>query len=211
MNGKAWTKAEVEILERMYPDHFASEIAQILGRDVHSIYNKAAALGRKSNREKLVKAGMMSSSNPNTIAAQFRKGHIPDNKGRKVSAQTYAKMQPTMFKKGNRPHNHMEVGSERVNVDGYVEIKVAEPGTWKLKHRIVWEQANGKIPKGYNIQFRNHDPLDVRLENLYMISRAEQLATQNSYLAKYPKELQDVIRLKGAVKRVIRNRDKDGK
>ena len=49
-------------------------------------------------------------------------------------------MKRTMFKKGNKPLNHREVGSERINVDGYVEIKVAEPATWKLKQRVVYEE-----------------------------------------------------------------------
>lgn len=116
-----------------------------------------------------------------------------------------------MFKKGNVPHNHREVGSERINVDGYIEVKVAEPGKWMVKHRIIWEQHNGPIPPGYNVQFKNHNPLDCRIDNLYLISKSEQMRTENSLIARYPKELQDVIRLKGAVNRQIHLRErKDG-
>ena len=103
-----------------------------------------------------------------------------------------------------------EVGSERINVDGYIEIKVAEPNRWRVKHRVIWEQHNGAIPRGFNVQFKNHNPLDCRIENLYLISKAEQMRTENSFLARYPKELQDVIRLKGAINRQIRKREKNG-
>ena len=70
-----------------------------------------------------------------TNAGCFKKGLIPHNKGKKMPAETYQKVKGTMFKKGNIPKNHREVGSERITVDGYVEIKVAEPNKWKLKSR----------------------------------------------------------------------------
>ena len=116
-----------------------------------------------------------------------------------------------MFKKGHRPHNHRAVGSERINVDGYIEVKVAEPNRWRVKHRIVWESVHGEIPRGFNVQFKNHNPLDCRIENLYLISKADQMAKENSFYAKYPKELQEVIHLKGVVNRAIHKAQRNGK
>ena len=204
MNGQPWTKEQIEILTRMYPDHFAGEIGEILHRNKSSIYYMAERLGLKCNPEKISRSGKMSSSNPNVIKCRFPKGHSPANKGKKVSPELYAKMQPTMFKKGRPSLNIKPVGSERVNVDGYIEVKVADPNKWRLKHRVIWEQHYGTIPPGHNIQFKDHNPLNTDIENLYIISQAEQMRTQNSFLAKYPKELADVIRLKGALKRRIR-------
>ena len=208
---KAWKQEEIDILSRMYPDHFAKEIAEILGRSSSSIYCKAISLGLDCSREKIRRSGLLSSNHPNTIAARFPKGHIPDNKGKKMSPEVYSKVSKTMFKKGHTPVNHREVGSERINVDGYIEVKVAEPNKWRCKHRVIWEQNNGKIPAGFNVQFKNHNPLDCRIENLYLISKAEQMRTENSYIARYPKDLQDVIRLKGAINRQIRKKEKNGK
>lgn len=208
---KVWTKEEVEILTRMYPDFYAREIGVILGRNASSVSNKALSIGLKSSREKIRRSGALSASNPRSIAARFPKGHVPQNKGKKVSPETYAKCQPTMFKKGHRPINHREVGSERVNVDGYIEVKVAEPNKWIVKHRIIWEQVNGQIPKGYNVQFKNHNPQDCRIENLYLISKADQMAKENSFYAKYPKELQEIIHLKGVVNRAIHKAQRNGK
>ena len=90
-----------------------------------------------------------------------------------------------------------------------METKVAEPNVWRLKHRIIWEQHNGVIPAGYNVQFKNRNTQDCRIENLYIISKSEQMRTENSLVARYPKEVQEVIRLKGVVNRVIHKREKD--
>lgn len=211
MTRRAWTKEDIDTLSRMYPDHFAKEIAVALGRGVPAVYCMARKLGLGSNPDKIRRAGYMSSTHPNVIASRFPKGHVPANKGKKMPPELYARCSPTMFKKGHAPVNHRTVGSERVNVDGYVEVKVAEPNVWRPKHRIIWEQANGRIPAGYNVQFRNHNPLDCRLENLYLISRADQMAKENSFYARYPKELQEVIHLKGVVNRAIHKAQRNGK
>lgn len=206
-----WTQEEIDTLSRLYPNHYAREIAGILGRGISSIHCKAQALGIESSREKNQRAGYEASKSPASIAARFQNGSVPLNKGKKVSPEIYAKMQPTMFKKGQTPVNHRDVGSERVNVDGYIEIKVAEPNRWRLKHRVIWEQANGSIPKGFNVQFKNHNRQDCRIENLYLISKAEQMAKENSFWAKYPKEIQEIIQLKGVVNRAIHKAEKNGK
>lgn len=206
-----WTQEEIDTLSRLYPNHYASEIAEILGRGISSIHCKAQSLGLESSREKIQRTGYEASKSPASIAARFQNGSVPLNKGKKVSPEIYAKMQPTMFKKGQTPVNHRDVGSERVNVDGYIEIKVAEPNRWRLKHRLIWEQVNGAIPKGFNVQFKNHNRKDCRIENLYLISKAEQMAKENSFWAKYPKEIQEIIHLKGVVNRAIHKVEKNGK
>lgn len=206
-----WTQEEIDTLSRLYPNHYASEIAEILGRGISSIHCKAQSLGLESSREKIQRTGYEASKSPASIAARFQKGSVPLNKGKKVSPETYAKCQPTMFKKGQTPLNHRDVGSERVNVYGYIEIKVAEPNRWRLKHRIIWEQVNGAIPKGFNVQFKNHNRKDCRIENLYLISKAEQMAKENSFWAKYPKEIQEIIHLKGVINRAIHKVEKNGK
>ena len=211
MQKRKWTQQEEETLIRLYEDPkvFSKDIAKMLGRTIPQVYNKARAMGLNAPKERIRMAGKIGMQHPKSIATRFSKGHIPTNKGKKVSPEAYEKMSVTMFKKGHTPVNHREVGSERINVDGYIEIKVAEPNRWKLKHRIIWEQVNGEIPKGYNVQFKNHNPQDCRIENLYLICRADQMRTENSLMAKYPKEMQEVIRLKGVVNRIIHKRERD--
>ena len=168
-------------------------------------------MGLKAPMERIRMASHIGTQHPKSIATRFQKGRTPENKGKRVSPEVYEKMSSTMFKKGHTPANHREVGSERINKDGYIEIKVAEPNRWRLKHRLIWEQHNGIIPEGCNVQFKNHNTQDCRIENLYLISRAEQIAKENSYWAKYPKEIQELIHLKGLVNRAIHKAEKNGK
>ena len=210
---RKWTKEEINILLRDYqdPNIFSADIAKRLDRTLSQVYNKAGKMGLKAPLERSRLAGKLGTNHPNAVAHRFKKGSVPPNKGKKMSPEVYEKVKETMFKKGNSPVNHREVGSERINVDGYIEIKVAEPNRWKLKHRIIWEQVNGEIPKGYNVQFKNHNRQDCRIENLYLICRADQIAKENSYWAKYPKEIQELIHLKGVVNRAIHKAEKNGK
>ena len=213
MQKRIWTQQEEETLIRLYEDPkvFPKDIAKMLDRTLPQVYNKARAMGLKAPMERIRMASRLGAQHPKSIATRFPKGHIPDNKGKRVYPEVYEKMSSTMFKKGHTPANHREVGSERINKDGYIEIKVAESKRWRLKHRIIWEQVNGEIPKGYNVQFKNHNPQDCRIENLYLICRADQIAKENSYWAKYPKELQELVHREGVVKRAIHKAEKNGK
>lgn len=98
---------------------------------------------------------------------KFKKSNKPWNKGKQCPSRGNTIL--TQFKKGNIPWNHRPIGSERVSVDGYIEIKVAEPNKWKLKHRVVWEEANGPLQKGQKIVFLNKNKQDLRLENLEVV------------------------------------------
>lgn len=112
----------------------------------------------------------------NGLDGQFKKGSVPFNKGKKireyVKGESYEKISKTFFKKGNMPKNHRPVGSERI-CEGYVEIKVAEPNKWRKKHNVIWEEHNGAIPKGSVVIFLNKNTLDLRIENLMLVTRQE--------------------------------------
>ena len=205
MKRKKWTDREVALLRELYPrpDLFAKDIAARLGRKLPQVYCKAKALGLSRPPEIAVLCGKQMAANPASLATRFHKGLIPPNKGKKLSPEQYARCAPTMFKKGNRPATQVPVGTEVVTTDGYVKVKVADPNKWRLKHHMIWEEHNGPIPKGYNIQFKDRNPLNVAIDNLYIISRADQLKNENSLVARYPEDLQAVIRLRGAVKRSI--------
>lgn len=110
------------------------------------------------------------------LTGRFEKGQVPFNKGLKqsdyMSHEAIEKTKPTRFQKGQPLVNHREVGSKRMTRDGYVEIKIAEPDVWKLKHRIIWEKANGPVSKSHRLIFLNWDRKDTRLENLEQVSYA---------------------------------------
>lgn len=85
-----------------------------------------------------------------------------------------------------------------------IEIKVKDPNKWKLKHRVVWEESNGKIPAGMNLVFRDNNPLNTKLDNLMLVTKAENMEMNNigaSACKNIEKEiLLNSIRLKNAVK-----------
>lgn len=141
-----------------------------------------------------------------TNCGKFRKGAVPVNKGVKMTADKYNKCKATMFKKGNKPHNINSIGHKRVSKDGYVYVKTGESklnSNYELLHRVVWQKYNGDIPKGYNVQFKDGNRQNCDIDNLYIISRAEQMKTENSPHARLPKEIAELIQIKGAINRQI--------
>ena len=110
------------------------------------------------------------------LTGRFEKGSVPYNKGKKTGS--YPGMERTQFKAGNRPLNYRPVGSERVNVDGYHERKVADPNRWRPIHIIEWEKLYGPVPEGHALVFRDGDKDNTSVENLMLVSRRE-LAVMN--------------------------------
>lgn len=128
-----------------------------------------------------------------THGGRFLKGQEAHNKGQKVSKEVYEKMAPTMFKKGQMPHNHKPVGSERINVDGYVEVKTKEPKTWELKQRVVYrEHYKDEIGKDEVVIFLDGNRLNFNPENLRKINRAELVRYNQDHLYGDDPEMNEV-------------------
>ncbi|MBR3125035.1 MAG: HNH endonuclease [Mogibacterium sp.] len=109
-----------------------------------------------------------------THGGHFPKGHIPFNKGKKMTEEQYKKSAATMFKPGNIPTNHRELFSERVDVDGYVLIKIAEPNKWQHKHRYIYERHYGvKLKKSDVVIFLDGNRQNFEISNLVRMTRAE--------------------------------------
>ncbi|MCZ4246644.1 HNH endonuclease signature motif containing protein [Bacillus amyloliquefaciens] len=104
------------------------------------------------------------------VDSRFKPGCTPFNKGEKG---LYCGGKETQFKKGKRPLNYRPVGSERISVDGYIEVKIADPGKWRMKHLVLWEKANGPVPKGHCLLFLDGNKLNVTLDNLQLITRSQ--------------------------------------
>lgn len=119
---------------------------------------------------------------------QFKKGQQSWNKGK----TGYMGANKTSFKKGQQPHNTKPLYTERINVEGYIEIKVPEtnPHTgaktrYRLKHRWVYEQHHGPIAKNETITFIDNNPHNCAPENLLKISRAQALEMNRQGLQKH--------------------------
>jgi len=203
--GKDWTAEEIEYLVDHYADNFTEDVAKALNRTVSGVYGKAYSLDIKKSKlhHERVMAKTSVKLKENAKLHRYAKGHEPANKGKKVSASTYNKCAPTMFKKGNKPHNYKPVGSERVTKDGYLERKVANPKTWRAVHVLVWEEANGPVPAKHKIVFKDNNQLNNELSNLECLSYAD-VMRRNS-IVRYPADLRFAMKTLKKLKKQIEN------
>ena len=128
------------------------------------------------------------------LTGRFEKGHVPANKGK--HPPTVGRMAETQFKKGHLPHNTKPIGYERINKDGYVEVKVKMRPSSPLcndnfapKHRLIWEAVNGPIPKGHKLIFADGDKTNITLDNLLLITNAQMARLNQNHLIQPDKEL----------------------
>lgn len=143
--------------------------SHIKGRDYHELtklFNKHFGLALTVGQ---IKAACKNRKFTNGREGRFTAGMIPHNKGKKGIGG----WPPTYFPKGHRPYNWQPVGSERVNTDGYVDIKITEPNKWRGKHLLLWEEQHGPLPKGFVVIFADGNRRNFSQENLVKVSRRE--------------------------------------
>lgn len=132
---------------------------------------------------------------------QFVKGQDSWNKG----IRGYLSTNKTSFKKGNMPHNHKPIGSERLDKEGYIYRKVADTrnkkNDWKMVHILLWEKYNGAVPLNHAVIFKDNNKNNISIENLELVSRSE-LMRRNT-IHRYPPELKEVIRLNNKLRKAL--------
>lgn len=126
------------------------------------------------------------------LTGRFEKGQKSWNKGKKM--KPHPNSQRTQFKKGQRPTSFKEVGSERIT-DGYYEVKVANPSTWKAKHRVIWEEHYGPIPDDHVVMFADQNPMNCTLDNLMLVSRGQMAILNHNNLLQDSRELNETALL----------------
>lgn len=192
-----WKPHEKELLKQYYADSTIHELMQMLNKTPSSIYNQAQLLGLKKSVEYQEKRRLQDIENiRKNTTKRFHKGQTPWNKGLKGSIPNNI----TSFKKGNLPHNTRNEGETRLDKEGYVLVKVAHKN-WIRKHRLIWEQANGKIPKGYVLRIKDGNKENYSLDNMQLITFAENMKL--NHIHDYPKELKQTIKLLNKLKKKI--------
>ena len=74
---------------------------------------------------------------------------------------------------GFNHRNQKPIGSQRKTSSGHIEVKIAQPDKWKKLHRAIWENANGKVPKGHVVIFADGNTRNFTLDNLLLVSKGE--------------------------------------
>ncbi|MFW5487640.1 MAG: HNH endonuclease signature motif containing protein [Desulfovibrio sp.] len=160
---------QVEFIKESYPKMSRQELTAAF--NYHFGENKEVAQITAFAKRHKIKSGR---------TGRYEKGHVPWNA--KLAGKGVCRANNGSFKKGNVPINTVPMYSERVNKDGFIEIKVPIPNPYTKaktrfmhKHVWVWEQANGPVPKDYVIRFLDGDKANCSLDNLALYTRAESL------------------------------------
>lgn len=166
-----WTPEKDAWFRAFVPGHSESEISA----EHERLFGTPLTEGQIGNRK--TKLGVKSG----TVGGRFEKGCAGGFSSEEHRRRFMEAGKRTRFKKGNMPHNAVgkPVGIERVNADGYVEVKVAERkldprsahDNWRPKHHIVYEQAHGEVPPGCNIVFADKDKRNFDPSNLVAVPR----------------------------------------
>lgn len=200
-----WTPEEDAVLLSRYPNERAADVAEALGVRLVILYRRAKRLGLTKSDDFKNSPASGRLDGLRGEATRFPSGHTPWTKGQKG-----IHLSPdTEFKKGQRPVNYMEVGSEKMHM-GYVWLKIAEggwPEAWRPKHHVIWERAHGTAPPSTHLlSFRDRDRNNFSLENLELISKSDWIRRHTRH--NLPKEIADLMALQAALTRQINKRSK---
>lgn len=157
---------------------------------------------------------------PNNIIAnrknmtRFKAGQQSHNKGKKqvdyMSPEGLERAKAKQFKKGNIPHNQYPENVVTIRTDYKTGISYQwarlSPRKWEPLHRIVWQNANGPIPEGHLVIFKNGDTTNCNLSNLECISHAEHGSRCSRQMHARPQELKIAIKLNNQLISKIKNK-----
>ena len=195
----AWSRQSDAIMRALYPTTSAKALARHLGRTPGAIKQRAKALGVCTKPEWLEKTRQIN---------LFHRGQTPWNKGR--SYDPGGRSRQTRFKPRHKTHTWRQIGHDRISKDGYRQRKLTDTGCTRRDyvfiHRLVWRWHGNELPAGHALIFIDGDKTNCDINNLQLLSRAE-LMRRNS-VHRLPRELAELAQLKGALVRVIRNREK---
>lgn len=98
-----------------------------------------------------------------------------NSKGQLSRIDTSTRFDLAAHYKGRHGGKWTAPGTERLEPKGRYVVKCAD-GKWRYRARLVWEKANGPIPRGQLIHHRNGDGTDDALGNLQVLSRSAHMS-----------------------------------
>ena len=169
----------------------------------HSIKDMVSMFNERFNENKTLdnlRAFIKNHNIQSGRTGHFEPNHKPWNKGKEYHAG--GRSSETHFKKGESPACKREVGSERVNIEGYIEIKTAEPNKWELKNRVIWREHYGELPD--IVRYRDGNPLNCEINNLVGFTHEEQALINRLGIKEIPVEVESSVRAVIKLKQGIR-------
>lgn len=206
-----WSEDDLAWLVTLWPDLKSDLVAEALGRRLTQCHGMAGKLGLKKSAEYLASPDACRLRRDDNPGADFRfkPGIVPWNTGMK-GWTAGGRSAETRFKPGQKPASWKPIGSLRL-MDGYLQRKMTDTGypprDWVGEHILLWQEHHGPVPAGHKLRFRNGDKTDIRIDNLELITDAENMR-RNSFHTNYPPEIRQCIQLRGALIRKINKRSK---
>lgn len=212
---KHFTPQDDEYLRQHYLEQTLDQLGDNLGRQFSSIYARLKRLGlvlpEELKRErKMVGLRIGLEAGKKT---RFKKGDIPQNKGKKwndfMSEKGKINSSKTMYKKGHIPHN--------VKTDGEITTfynKRNKPfkfirlsgGKWQPLHRFIYEQHHGPIAPKKVLRFIDGNTMNCELDNLELVDMKQNMEMNS--IVRYPKELIKAIRTNSYLQQTIKKHEK---
>lgn len=154
-----WTDKKKQYLIDNYELMTRAELCEKLGCTLSSFKNMIHKLHLAKDRN----------------AGSFKKGHKPWNKGLKHMRLSEA----TQFHKGNLPPNtkhdgYISVRNHTVRKYRYKYIRLSK-SVWVPYHTYLYKSVYGEVPRGSIVVFRDGDTMNCEIDNLELISLAENL------------------------------------
>ena len=181
-----YTEEHLNFLREEYPKKILPELTRA--------FNQRFGLNKSvDNIHSLVKRKKIRSGR----SGCFEKGIRPWNTG----TVGVCKPNSGSFQKGQTPKNFKAAGYERVNVEGYIEIKVDEPNPYtpaetryRYKHVRIWEEAYGEVPEGHVLRFKDGNKLNTDLANIELVTQNENLQLNRLGYQDCPEEFKPTIK-----------------
>ena len=195
-----WTAADDATVRALFCDTNTREIAQQIGRSLFAVKARAQHLG-------LIKSAGYQP------AGRFMPGHTPWHAGKKRPWKT----PPTQaFKAGDTSHNTLPLGTYRISTAGYLRQKISETGDqrrdWQPVHRLVWAAAHGPIQASHVVRFKqgrfSNTPEHITPDRLECLPRGEH-SRENFHWHKYPREVSELIHLRGNLTKKLNKLTRD--
>jgi len=209
-----WTPEKTEKLIREFPHRKTADIAREMGFPYYTVSNKAYLLRLKKTDGFMRKYGNLLKGDKG-LETRFKKGHIPANKGKKMTPELRERVKHTFFQKGQMPATTKYFGKpylyETKNRDGntypiwWIQEGPNKRSTYLSylcrQHGIDLKGKKPRLKPGFD---HSHPPT---IDDIAIVTNAENLKLNSMY--RYPEEVVSLIHTKGALTRQINKRKKN--
>lgn len=197
MISNKYTDDVIQFMIDNYEDKDNIELAELLNKKFNLNVDNDSVANAKSRILKTYGINLRNGIN----RGLFKKGQTSFNKGKKwseyMSKDGQKQSLKTCFKKGNIPSNAVPIETEHIRYSknddlGFIYVKVCNGKrnkNWIPKHRLIYEKEYGPVPKGHKVIFADGNRNNFDINNLIMVSNAEELHLNKDGLRFNDKEL----------------------